>query len=199
MSRIQLTVVSRVNLHKTTTVDNNPDPYLPYRTLSNNANLAEFTEETATGTIPKLTTTNIGGKVKYNLVTFTPNDPDNPKNWSKAYKWWCTMVIAITCLSVALCSSVITPAIDGVVDEFGCTRTIALLSVTMFVLGFGIGPMVFAPMSEVVGRQWIYATTLLVAIIFIVPCAVAQNIETLVVCRLMGGIAMSAPMTLVCL
>ena len=67
----------------------------------------------------------------------------------------------------------------------------------MFVIGFGLGPMVFAPMSEVVGRQFVYASTLLFATIFIIPCAVSKNIETLVVCRLIGGIAMSAPMTLV--
>jgi MFS family permease len=43
--------------------------------------------------------------------------------------------------------------------------------------------MLFAPLSEVVGRRIIYATTLLVAVIFIIPCAVAPNIQTLLVCR----------------
>lgn len=40
-------------------------------------------------------------------------------------------------------------------------------------------------------------STLLVAVIFIIPCAVAKNIETLLVCRAIDGIAFSAPMTLV--
>ena len=57
--------------------------------------------------------------------------------------------------------------------------------------------MVFAPLSEVFGRRVIYASTLLVAVIFIIPCAVAKNITTLLVCRAIGGIAFSAPMTLV--
>lgn len=35
------------------------------------------------------------------------------------------------------------------------------------------------------------------AVIFVVPCAVSQNIGTLIVCRLIDGIAFSAPMTLV--
>jgi len=57
--------------------------------------------------------------------------------------------------------------------------------------------MVFAPVSEIVGRRIIYASTLLIAVVFIIPCAVAKNIGTLLVCRLIDGIAFSAPMTLV--
>lgn len=57
--------------------------------------------------------------------------------------------------------------------------------------------MVFAPMSEMVGRQLVYGVTLFVAVIFVIPCAVAQNIGTLIVCRAIDGIAFSAPMTLV--
>jgi multidrug resistance protein len=57
--------------------------------------------------------------------------------------------------------------------------------------------MVFAPLSEVLGRRIIYATTLLLAVIFVIPCAVAPNIQTLLVCRAIDGIAFSAPMTLV--
>lgn len=47
------------------------------------------------------------------------------------------------------------------------------------------------------GRKPIYVSTLFVAVIFIIPCAVAKNYPTLVVCRAIDGIAFSAPMTLV--
>jgi multidrug resistance protein len=60
-----------------------------------------------------------------------------------------------------------------------------------------LGPMVFAPLSEMVGRRPVYVGTLLVAVIFEIPCAVAPNIGTLIVCRTIDGIAFSAPMTLV--
>jgi multidrug resistance protein len=57
--------------------------------------------------------------------------------------------------------------------------------------------MVFAPLSEVLGRRVMYASTLTLAVIFIIPCAVAPNIGTLLVCRAIDGIAFSAPITLV--
>jgi len=156
-------------------------------------------EETTTGEIIKPIISNAGEKVQYKLVTFTIDDPGNPKNWSKAFKWWCTLVIAVMCFIVAFSSSVITAGIEGVQEEFDVSRSVTLLSITLFVIGFGIGPMAFAPLSEILGRKIIYVSTLGVSVILIVPCAVAKNIETLLVCRALCGIAMSAPMTLVCL
>jgi multidrug resistance protein len=52
-------------------------------------------------------------------------------------------------------------------------------------------------LSEVLGRKIIYVTTLGFAVVFIIPCALAKNIATLLVCRAIDGIAFSAPMTLV--
>lgn len=57
--------------------------------------------------------------------------------------------------------------------------------------------MAFAPLSEIVGRRKIYASTLLLGVIFIIPCAVSKNIATLLVCRAIDGIAFSAPMTII--
>jgi multidrug resistance protein len=57
--------------------------------------------------------------------------------------------------------------------------------------------MMFAPLSEIYGRRIIYGSTLLIAVVFVIPCAVAKNIGTLIVCRAIDGIAFSAPMTLV--
>ena len=47
------------------------------------------------------------------------------------------------------------------------------------------------------GRRPVYGVTLGIAVVFVIPCAVAQNIGTLIVCRAIDGIAFSAPMTLV--
>ncbi|KAL1959396.1 hypothetical protein VTO42DRAFT_2199 [Malbranchea cinnamomea] len=171
---------------------------LPIRQVTDDANLDEYTQETPQGGIVKPVRSNVTGKIEdYILVTFKTDDPENPKNWSKAFKWYCTMVVACTCFVVAFTSSVITAGIDQVAEEFGIGRVVALLSVTVFVIGFGVGPMAFAPMSEMFGRKPVYVVTLGVAVIFEIPCAVAKNTATLMVCRAIDGIAFSAPMTLV--
>lgn len=171
---------------------------LPSRTLGDNANLDEFTEETATGEILKEIKSQHTGQIeRYELVTWKIDDPENPKNWSKGYKWWCTMVVATTCFVVAFNSAVITADLEGVAKEFNVSLEVAFLSVSVFVVGFGVGPMVFAPLSEIVGRRPVYAVTLSLAVIFTIPGAVAKNIGTLLVTRTIDGIAFSAPMTLV--
>ncbi|KKY23690.1 putative mfs multidrug transporter [Phaeomoniella chlamydospora] len=177
--------------------DNDPDS-LPYRSLTENADMREYLEETAEGVIPKRTVSRVTGKEEdYELVTFFPNDPENPKNWPKGRKWYCTMVVAFTCFVVAFNSAVITADLGGVSEDFNVSGEVALLTITMFVIGFGVGPMAFAPMSEMLGRKIVYLSTLAVAVVFIIPCAVSKNIGTLLVCRLIDGIAFSAPMTLV--
>ncbi|KAJ1707623.1 MFS multidrug transporter [Aspergillus flavus] len=171
---------------------------LPVRQVTRDANLEEYTTETAAGQIIKPVRSAASGKMEdWKLVTFTIDDPENPKNWSKAFKWYCTMVVAFTCFVVAFASSVITADIEGPAEEFGVSREVSLVVVTVFVIGFGVGPMAFAPMSEMFGRRPVYALTLLIAVTFIIPCAVSKNIGTLIVCRAIDGIAFSAPMTLV--
>lgn len=190
--------ITRVST-KEMTRDPNLDPdSLPYRTLSQHANFNEFTTEDPAGAIKGPAFIDSEGREKeYKLVTFTPGDPENPKNWSKLYKWYCTMVVAITCFVVALASSVVTADLKGVEETFGVSEEVALLTITVFVVGFGVGPVMFAPLSEIYGRQIIYGSTLLLAVVFIIPEAVAKNIATLIVCRAIDGIAFSAPMTLV--
>jgi hypothetical protein len=113
------------------------DINLPYRTLTADANLAEYVVEVPSGEIPGPPKPD--GKEQYKLVTFTPGDAENPKNWSKLYKWYCTMVVAVTCFVVAFASSVITSDISGMTEEFGVSEEVGLVTITVFVVGFGVG------------------------------------------------------------
>ncbi|KAK9480685.1 major facilitator superfamily domain-containing protein [Lipomyces japonicus] len=162
---------------------------LPITVAESKADLTEFTSPTNVGYIAK--------DDGFKLVTFTPGDPENPKNWAKVYKWYVTLTVALLCFAVAFGSAVVTGDLYGVADQFHVSLEVSILTVTLFVIGFGVGPLAFAPASELWGRKIVYVSTLLVALVFIIPCAVAKNIGTLLVCRLIDGIAFSAPMTLV--
>lgn len=134
----------------------------------------------------------------YRIVEFVENDKANPMTaWSATRKWMQTVNLGIICFMVAFASGVVTGDLEGPQKEFGVSMEVVILSVSLFVVGFGVGPLVFAPLSEEYGRQIIYNSTLLVAVVFIIPCALAKNIATLLVCRLIDGIAFSAPMTLI--
>lgn len=68
-------------------------------------------------------------------------DKHLPMNWSKAKKWWITMVVSLMCFAVAFASAVITPTISAVAKEFHTPEEVSLLAITLFVIGFGIGRM----------------------------------------------------------
>lgn len=140
----------------------------------------------------------IDKELQLRIVDFVPNDKKNPKNFSKARKWYLTLILGLICFVVALGSAIVTGDMTGPMEYFEVSMEVIILaSVTMFVIGFGVGPLVFAPLSEEIGRQLVYLGTLFVAIIFIIPCGAAKNIGTLIICRLIDGIAFSAPMTLI--
>lgn len=54
------------------------------------------------------------------------------------------MIIAFVCFVVAFASSVITADIIGPAEDLGMSQEVSLLAITLFVVGFGIGPMAFA-------------------------------------------------------
>lgn len=114
---------------------------LPYRTFSSSAEVEqEYVEEHEGGQVLKSVKSNKTGRIeRYEFVTWTIKDPENPKNWSKAYKWWCTMTVAVTCFVVAFNSAVITADISGPAKAFRVSEEVSLLAITVFVIGFGVG------------------------------------------------------------
>ncbi|KAF5319809.1 hypothetical protein D9611_012846 [Ephemerocybe angulata] len=131
----------------------------------------------------------------FKIVGFTPGAGEDPREWSKGKKWFVTVATSLLCLSVALGSSIITGDMTGPTKEFNTTQEIVNLTVTCFVIGFGIGPMFLAPLSEIFGRSLIYRVSMFLFFIFTLPSALSKNIATLVVARQIAGIAASAPVT----
>lgn len=137
-------------------------------------------------------------ETNYRLVEFVPDDKHNPKNKSKLRRWMYTFCLGAMCFTVALGSAIVTGDMERPLVTFGISEEVLILSsVTVFVIGFGVGPLLFAPLSEEFGRSIVYHSTLIPALIFIIPCGLAQNFQTLLVCRLIDGILFSAPMTLI--
>lgn len=129
------------------------------------------------------------------LVTFTENDPENPRNFSQGKKWFITFFTAILCFSVAVGSSMPTGDLEGAAAYLNVSQEAINISITLFVAGFGFGPMFLAPLSEIYGRWPIYTISGFLYFIFTLPCALAKNLATLLAARMIAGLAASVPMT----
>ncbi|KAJ6510593.1 hypothetical protein C8R45DRAFT_921340 [Mycena sanguinolenta] len=79
--------------------------------------------------------------------TLAADDPQNPRNWSSARR----IVCALTYSSTAYVASIPT-----LMRHYNMSQEVALLGVTVTVLGFAAGPLLFGPASELYGRQLVY-------------------------------------------
>ena len=77
------------------------------------------------------------------LVTWAPNDPENPRNWSLSKKFFVTFQICLLTTSVYIGSAIYTAGLEGVEAQFHISTTKALLGLTLFVIGYALGPMVW--------------------------------------------------------
>ncbi|KAK6455537.1 multidrug resistance [Scheffersomyces xylosifermentans] len=118
------------------------------------------------------------------------DDPENPYNWPLYQKVFFIFEICFLTTTVYMGSAIYTPGIQEIMIEFNIDRVKATLPLTMFVIGYGLGPMVFSPMSEnaIFGRTSIYIVTLFIFFILQIPTALAKNIASLSVLRFLGGI-----------
>ncbi len=122
------------------------------------------------------------------------NDRDDPHNWPSWKKWYVTFTVAIMCLVVTLGSSLYVPGVPYIINEFGCSRNIALSGLTFYILGLSLGPVAAAPASELFGRRAIYVTSLPLSMAFTVGVAKSQNIYSILILRFFGGLLASPAM-----
>jgi hypothetical protein len=129
------------------------------------------------------------------VVTWLAVDPRNPMQFSLARKAIITFNTAIACFVISLSSSAYSGSIQEIVDQFDIAREVGTLGLSLFVFGFALGPLLWAPLSETIGRQIPFFVSFLVLSLFSAGCACAQNIQTLLVLRFFSGAFGSAPLT----
>ncbi|KAF3769360.1 MFS general substrate transporter [Cryphonectria parasitica EP155] len=112
---------------------------------------------------------------------------ENPVNWSILSKWVYTGIVVGMAGIVGFSSSVHTPAIHAIAEDFNTSRTASTLGATMYLIGFGFGPFLFAPLAEVLGRNFIYYSTFLAFCLANLGCALSPNIAAFLIFRFIAG------------
>ena len=129
------------------------------------------------------------------VVSWIPNDPRNPMLMSTSKKVGITIVVSAAALSVAVGSSAYSGAMEQVIEDLDVGNEVATLGLSLFVIGFALGPLFWAPLSEFIGRQLPFVFSLGLMTAFLAGCAGSKNIESLVILRFLAGCAGSAPFT----
>ncbi|KAJ6625381.1 major facilitator superfamily domain-containing protein [Mycena sp. CBHHK59/15] len=115
-------------------------------------------------------------------------DPhENPENLPLIRKWLAVVVIGSGSLCVTCASSMASFTETGLAKDFHVSHEITILSISLFVEGLGIGPLLAGPISEVYGRTIVYRISYLLLVLFSFPVAFAPNIEVFLIFRFLMG------------
>lgn len=139
--------------------------------------------------------THEGGEGNVFVVGFEgPNDPMNPKTWSRTKRFAITFSVASIGCVVGLASSIDSSAVREASAEFGVSEVVESMATGLFLIGFGAGALFAGPFSETLGRNPVYIVTLALYMIFVMAAALSPNIGAQLAFRFIGGCFAATPL-----
>ncbi|KAF2632147.1 MFS general substrate transporter [Macroventuria anomochaeta] len=142
---------------------------------------------------------------KYPLTDFdkglvgwaSQDDPLNPRNFPHKSKLFILFLVsAITFLS-PLASSIVAPGIPFINADFhNSSQLLGSFAVSVYILGFAVGPLFLSPLSEIYGRCIILNISNVFFCAFTLGCALAPNLGGLIAMRFFAGLGGSACLTI---
>ena len=98
---------------------------------------------------------------------------------------------------VALAIDALLPALDYIGFSIGTTKSSdTQLLITMIFLGLGIGPLLFGPISDSLGRKPIVYMGFAIFIMASLICIYSESLFWMVIGRILQGVGLSAPRTI---
>ncbi|CAH0057766.1 unnamed protein product [Clonostachys solani] len=75
-----------------------------------------------------------------------PDDLHNPRNWPTSRKLLYTILCGLTTMGATWSSAIYSTAVKEVALEFRVERDVANLGTSLFLMGFGVGPLLWSPL-----------------------------------------------------
>lgn len=165
-------------------------------TVATRKSLGTALGTTLTGIDVRDRSTNDGCQGKVFVVGYEGDkDIMDPHNWSFTTRICATVNIASIGWIVGFASSVDSAALTQASRDFGVSEIAESLATGLFLIGFGVGALFAGPVSETIGRNPVYITTLSLYMIFIMASALAPNIGAQLTFRFIAGCFAATPLT----
>ena len=124
-------------------------------------------------------------------------DLARPLNWSGRKKWANLSMVSLFTFLTPLASSMVAPGVASIMNEFQYSnQTVSAFVVSIYILGYSVGPLLLAPLSEMHGRLPVYHTSNIMYCVWTMACALSPNVASLLVFRFLAGVAGSCSLTL---
>lgn len=80
------------------------------------------------------------------VVEFQEADPENPMNWGQTRKWFIAWIVTMSVFVVTFTSSAYSESSVEILKDFDVSTEVFVAGVSVYVLGFAIGPAFWAPL-----------------------------------------------------
>ncbi|KAI9251829.1 major facilitator superfamily domain-containing protein [Phascolomyces articulosus] len=125
-------------------------------------------------------------------MAFRPPVPRDPRLFSVGQKRWILACLALGSSLNGLCSTIYFPGIPDITTEFGASDIEVTLTTSLFMLFGGIGPILWASMSDHYHiRRFLYLNSLLLFSVASIGCALSVNIYMLLILRMIQSVGTS--------
>ncbi|KAG2058308.1 MFS general substrate transporter [Suillus hirtellus] len=130
-------------------------------------------------------------------IKLDEGDPRDPQNFSYARKWAITLTCCVFSGITAAAASSYSISYESMMHDLNCTQLQATVGLSLYVIGFGIVPLVSSSFSEETGRRPLYIVSSVLFMLAEVMNALAPNIQTVIVSRMLQGVFGSTGASLV--
>ncbi|KAL2818706.1 major facilitator superfamily domain-containing protein [Aspergillus cavernicola] len=137
-----------------------------------------------------------------NDVSSVPNenaiaDASNPQNWSQRRKVTIIGLVTFSTLNDALACTIFAPVVSQLLEDFHSpSPTVASLLISIHGIGFVVGLLFLAPLSEIYGRCPLMHVSNGVFLTSALLSALSVNVPMMVVARILMGLAGCVPATM---
>lgn len=115
------------------------------------------------------------------------DDPYHPYNYPFYKKALYVTTVGFSTFSLSMGSAMFASAASELKQIFHIGTSVAALPTALFILGFAAGPVIYGPMSELVGRKPVLALSTLGYVCFEFGTAAAKDLQTIMICRFFAG------------
>ncbi|QYS96718.1 MFS permease [Trichoderma simmonsii] len=112
----------------------------------------------------------------------------SPLSWGAYHK---SILLILSCLATfltAYTAGAYAPPANIMASDFGTSRLVVVVGITLFCMGFAFAPMALAPMSEIWGRYPIFIIAGTVFVIFQAVCSVMPDVAGMLISRFFVGV-----------
>ncbi|KAI9292031.1 MFS general substrate transporter [Neoconidiobolus thromboides FSU 785] len=119
-------------------------------------------------------------------------EPQISNDFTKFQRYLILLLIAIAGMSSPICSAIYFPALLNIRQELQTTEELVDITVSSFLFIMGIAPLMWGGLADMYGRKGVYIASTAIFIASSVGCALAPNINFLIVMRALQGLGSSS-------